>query len=570
MKKRLALLALLALLGAAGVVAIYITARDAQPRSKVPRDVPARWQDVRTSAGHQDHLALEDVGCADCHGQGQYGVPSPDLCASCHDNRDHVHGATAAARAPGDTPGDCLGCHAFGDDEAVSTQGCARCHDGDPAPALDHHGGEDCRTCHNIHKPEPLVPTCAGCHDELARRHGDADPDDPKSCLTCHDPHEDTGNAADRCAECHATNEPRVAAATALRNGHDACVGCHQNHDFVAAAAAACTSCHEDKPLMAVRAIAHRACESCHPPHDVANAEDRCEGCHKRIESHHPTTAPDGGRLGGAPRDCVDCHPPHPRDSVAVRPVAACAKCHGASSSAAFHAGGVTCADCHAPHEARVAFVARGTTSCAKCHTDRPKGKAHADCAACHPTAAHKPKAPRPACGTCHADNVAKAAAGAVHAACAACHGRDVHAPKAAPACASCHAEVAQSAPAGHRDQCSTCHTTHDAKLTPKAACASCHADRTTGPHQPLACDTCHRPHGPDGVASPPACTTCHEVAKLPALHAVPKHQDCASCHGSHSGPRSDRATCITCHADRKDHEPRATKCSGCHPFGGG
>ena len=95
-------------------------------------------------------------------------------------------------------------------------------------------------------------------------------------------------------------------------------------------------------------------------------------------------------------------------------------------------------------------------------------------------------------------------------------------------------------------------------------------ADKAGGPHDAVkgGCLTCHRPHGPDGIASPPACATCHKSAELPGLHTVPAHTACAGCHSSHGPPRPDRATCTgSCHADRKDHEPQATSCAGCHVF---
>jgi hypothetical protein len=43
------------------------------------------------------------------------------------------------------------------------------------------------------------------------------------------------------------------------------------------------------------------------------------------------------------------------------------------------------------------------------------------------------------------------------------------------------------------------------------------------------------------------------------------------SCHIAHeAAPRDDRATCIACHRAQARHEPTATRCAGCHPFGDG
>jgi hypothetical protein len=48
----------------------------------------------------------------------------------------------------------------------------------------------------------------------------------------------------------------------------------------------------------------------------------------------------------------------------------------------------------------------------------------------------------------------------------------------------------------------------------------------------------------------------------------VSQHAPCATCHRSHeTAPRSDRATCLSCHRDRVQHEPAAATCAGCHPF---
>jgi hypothetical protein len=51
----------------------------------------------------------------------------------------------------------------------------------------------------------------------------------------------------------------------------------------------------------------------------------------------------------------------------------------------------------------------------------------------------------------------------------------------------------------------------------------------------------------------------------------VTGHDRCASCHVAHeAAPRDDRATCLACHPSQLTHEPTATRCAGCHPFGDG
>jgi hypothetical protein len=158
------------------------------------------------------------------------------------------------------------------------------------------------------------------------------------------------------------------------------------------------------------------------------------------------------------------------------------------------------------------------------------------------------------------------------HGDCSACHGQSLaHAPAPPAPCGTCHAKEQASAPAAHA-KCERCHEPHGGTVKPEAACASCHADRTGGPHGGIAggCRTCHRPHGPGGVPQPPTCTQCHAPSSLPALHASRGHTDCATCHtSSHAPPRAERTTCTAggCHADRRDHQPAAQVCSGCHVF---
>jgi hypothetical protein len=134
-------------------------------------------------------------------------------------------------------------------------------------------------------------------------------------------------------------------------------------------------------------------------------------------------------------------------------------------------------------------------------------------------------------------------------------------------ACATCHATENRTAPAGHK-ACASCHVPHTGAR--KVECASCHLAEKKGRHGDLdgGCQTCHRPHGPGGKASPPTCLTCHQRAKLPGLHAVGKHDRCSACHDQHeTAARSDRANCSTCHQNLANHEPDAKSCKGCHPF---
>jgi hypothetical protein len=108
----------------------------------------------------------------------------------------------------------------------------------------------------------------------------------------------------------------------------------------------------------------------------------------------------------------------------------------------------------------------------------------------------------------------------------------------------------------------------HSGKRKPEARCESCHVDRTTTPHAKLGCQTCHRPHGPNGVATKPACTQCH--SNLPGMHQMAQHANCRDCHTAHAPQIRDRETCLRCHTDRRQHVPDAVQCQACHTFGGG
>ena len=124
----------------------------------------------------------------------------------------------------------------------------------------------------------------------------------------------------------------------------------------------------------------------------------------------------------------------------------------------------------------------------------------------------------------------------------------------------------------GGHSQCAGCHEPHSGQRRPDKPCASCHADRASAGHgKRVDCTSCHRAHGPKGPAKPPACDTCHPADKRPGLHRVAQHATCNGCHAAHEQhPADDRATCVRCHQAQINHEPTATRCGTCHPFGRG
>ncbi|WP_146651750.1 cytochrome c3 family protein [Labilithrix luteola] len=543
--------------------------------------VPKTWETARQSPMHALHVGKREIACTRCH---QKGFDEPPSTTACAQSDCHAKAAANAHVGNATTKTDCLACHVFkGDTQAAA---CVDCHGTGKANGHAHHAtsGVACTTCHDPHGEKGArlrTADCTSCHTTVSALHGrmEAHAGMPSGstamCTNCHLPHQGKEEARARCTTCHVdgnvtADAPRIelgakrhpacvtchephdvrkadvkacagchqdrtqALATPEHAGHASCTNCHRPH-APEGAAATCKGCHADKnTLGASHVTAHAECTSCHDPHrPAASKEAACVQCHQAIEPKHPQA-----------RACIGCHAPHPANREA--PIAAaCSSCHTkASSDHAFHTAKTTCRDCHAPHAFALASV-------------KPEPVAKAGLV----TASGQ------FCGRCHAAE--KNAVRQGHSACTACHG-EPHAPNRSPSCAACHANEASSAPKGHAT-CTKCHDGHSGSLGNHAACTSCHTDKAKAQHGSLqtGCQTCHRPHGPNGVATPPACTTCHSPAKLPGLHKITEHAaKCTNCHSSHGPPRSDRATCTSsCHTDRRSHQPSADVCKGCHIF---
>jgi c(7)-type cytochrome triheme protein len=111
---------------------------------------------------------------------------------------------------------------------------------------------------------------------------------------------------------------------------------------------------------------------------------------------------------------------------------------------------------------------------------------------------------------------------------------------------------------------CSTCHTGGPAK---PATCKGCHQIGAEGtPMASLACSQCHQK---EQERQPIAnCATCH--AQRAGLHKAATHAatPCTACHAPHGWAPAARDTCLSCHADKAQHNP-GRACVQCHDFRG-
>ena len=522
----------------------------------------------------------KDVACAACH--DVHGDPAAKArvtladCTACHTTTAVAHGRVREpARPDAEHAGDARDAGESSDAAVARFAADSRA----AAGLRDAGGGAVAQVCTACHAPHVAAvaarDTCATCHvggavtrataSDAAARSGESflvgfapriEPRGPHvaghaACIPCHEPHRAEKADARRCEDCHADHRSAITPAA-----HTACTGCHTPHaPTEARGSCASAGCHAGKAVLAApKVAAHAACASCHDPHKpAASPALACVKCHGEVQPKHPGSV---SKISGA-STCIGCHAPHGGAAAkAAQPVAiatTCSSCHTkAHGDRSLHAGGVACTTCHKPHDFAAALL-----------HDAAGRSAHGI-----PAPAAKTEAAA-LCATCHAAKTAAVSARPGHAECGSCHGA-AHTPVKKPACATCHAAETASAHRGH-SACTQCHDAHSGSLGTHAACASCHADKPKEQHGALpgGCATCHTPHGPKGVTTPPACTTCHAKPTLNGLHSVAAHNTrCASCHATHAPVRSDRATCTgTCHEDRRNHQPEAKVCKGCHMF---
>lgn len=494
--------------------------------------------------GHVVHLKTWGLACKDCHAveTGSFKRPSPERCQGCHQSRHlSLHQGPAA---PSEAK-DCTACHSFlpraGDEK--DPWNCIRCHaedQGDKAAVIVHRN-EYCGRCHRPHdEPGTIVAAttskvCVGCHAVGGIAYKKHTPPPRRPCLECHKPHQNAPRGSEQCLGCHSQKEPLIPSSAIFRGGHENCEFCHSTHAEKARVKKLCRECHSTQHVVGMERVPqHGVCLSCHNQHNVLGGPgNACPRCH--------TAQPHRNQSIDVSRGCVACHNVHGADKAVLTTVAAGADCSGchkiASSNSAFHSSKLVCSNCHQQHGSNP-LGPRAVKACTQCHANKAElvalNAGHTNCRQCHVNQ-HKPL------------------------------------PILAGGCPNCHGAEAQSMPKGHASQnCVGCHEPHSGS---KPLCTKCHESKAKAIHGnlPTGCQTCHRPHGPKGQASPPQCTTCHQPASLPSLHKVPQHASaCRACHVvPHLPPRSDRATCTSCHTDRKDHNVDAAFCTGCHNFRG-
>jgi hypothetical protein len=541
--------------------------------------IQEQWRTNRRVTGHALHVMKQHIACNQCHefNESSVGKVSPSRCALCHAAEARIEHAAGPAqkRLGAGARADCVSCHAFtADDTGHAPTGvavlqpyrpsdCARCHQQAQGqlPAVTIHATTACLHCHAPHQDQkPVAAACDNCHKDIRTTHAELDKSGNGVCTTCHThQHAPAADAVATCVDCHSKNQPIVPATALFAGGHTQCVGCHRPHAFEAQQAVECRSCHQDVVVLAATKVPeHARCTSCHTPHDVRhNAAAACANCHQAVHSNHPELAEPGG--------CLTCHNPHPGRDDGHALARACSGCHQlAASDHGFH-GQVPCQSCHTPHHFVIKLAQRAL--CQNCHQKElslvTARTGHTACEGCHSGLPHNPSVGHVPCETCHAAERRDARPG--HQVCTGCH--EPHSGSPTVQCETCHEQQFATAPTGHRT-CTNCHQPHSGSSA-QVRCANCHAAEAASAHGGVAggCATCHRAHGPNGVAKVPECTTCHALTSLPGLHAQAQHHDCTRCHGGHGdAPNAARGVCLGCHADRKEHFPEA-RCANCHLF---
>ncbi len=550
-----------------------------------------------------------DVGCAECHWNGQI-AGTPNLCVDCHwvRRQDTPHRLHLGAN--------CENCHSPFSWTAVSWD-----HETATGfPIGGAHRTVGCEGCHPDYRFEGTAqPDCYSCHAD--DYNGSQDPNHPAAgfptdCILCHSPDDGTWNRGSfdhpyqlvgvhrvqPCSACHADG--------IYQGTPTDCVGCHiddyngsQNPNHPAAGfPTTCDLCHRasdsswqdatfDHRYQLVGVHATLDCESCHAGGVYEGTPTDCVGCH--LPDYQQTVNPNHS-AAGFPTNCQICH--DPSDSswnqatyphtvyplVGSHTVVDCSSCH---VNDVYQGLPSDCVDCHLddyngtrnPNHAQAGFP----ITCEQCHTPTSWGDGQfdhpfrlegvhltLDCNSCHEGGVYEGTPTD--CVGCHQDdyNATQSpnhGAAGFPTACDACHGfsdPDWHQatyPHTVYPLVGSHTVV----------DCSSCHVNDVFQGLP-SDCVDCHLDDYNGTQDPnhsqagfpTTCEQCHTPTSWDDADF-------DHPYELVGVHAT---LDCESCHegGVYQGTPTD---CVGCHqadydgSQNPNHSAAGfpTACEACH-----
>jgi hypothetical protein len=476
----------------------------------------ARWQHIRTTAGHRVHLesdsaSLKDLQCVTCHGAEVHSFkPVIQTCgqSGCHSSEDTdiVLGKMATQ-----TNQHCLSCHQFtADVPALATrdsaratlipgsQQCQSCHEmrgvlGEFVEGKDPHAGK-CGSCHNPHTqktPAAAAATCAtaGCHANWK--------DEPFHMGASH---RRVAGVANRCITCHVPHQAKVDASD--------CQGCHES---VRARGGL------RPPVRFDTSAALRRRDTTTVPR-VASPPDT-EWRHA-APANPPLAGPVWSHRGGPfALDPGDSATPFTPDLTTSEEVDSDVRFSALPAADTFpHARHVklACLVCHQTGSGPGRLTFERPRGCSICHHQAP---GQAKCETCHRTEQYGQPRPKPITVTVpghqpSARNV-----------------DFVHAQHSARPCLECHTTPVTLALAPAKAQCQDCHVEHHA------------VERT--------------------------CASCHRVAEARVAHPTPEiaHQRCDACHTRATIERltPTRSFCSTCHAPKATNHYEPRECTVCH-----
>ena len=550
------------------------------------------------------HGKLEGLkNCTQCHIAG--GQLSQQRCLDCHaELKERVAKHTGFHGRLTDQERSCASCHhehQGRDFQLVDwgTGGMVKFdHNRTGFKLVGKHAQARCDQCHvDRFIADPGIKALRASHPKRETFLGAA-----LACSTCHfDEHR--GQLGVQCRDCHVETGwkpvPGFSHAKAdfrLEGKHAtvACLKCHAQEKDKAAVQAVPAPVHEI--FSRFKPVAHVSCIDCHKdPHEGRLGQD-CKSCHtvegwlavKQTSSSGARAFHDKTRfpLQGAHADvaCKSCHGPGPDGP---------AKFRGLKFE--------TCSACHVDaHLGQFAQLGQPPRSCDRCHTVdgfRPARYEVAD----HKTFALLGAHAAVSCMLCHlADRKLAAKATPVRAWLRKRGRKDelslvsFHPQGDTARCNTCHADPHQGQFASRvqKSGCTDCHVVEsfaqvrfDHKQTrfpltgphQDVACASCHVAGAGGVvrYRPLevACASCHAdPHA--GQFAPPGggaadCLHCHDSGKWKPssfTHALPfttfllegRHQQlaCAACHRDVFAPGGAHVT---------HFKGVPTSCEGCH-----